>query len=95
MKRQRIFALLFLAAILAAATASDVFSAEKAPAWGWKEEDGAGTLRKPRPAPAQNAWQAKVAAPDLDALRTAKSSPLLVLRLEPNPQHQSSPTAKT
>ena len=75
MKRQRIFALLFLAAIFAAATASDVFSAEKAPAWGWKEEDGAGTLRKPRPAPAQNVWQAKVAAPDPDAAANRKVEP--------------------
>ncbi len=76
MKRQRFFALLFLAGILAAATASDVLSAEKAPAWGWKEEDGAGTVRKPRPAPAPDAWQAKVAAPDQgDAAANRKAEP--------------------
>jgi flagellar motility protein MotE (MotC chaperone) len=66
MKRQRFLALLLSAAILAAATASDVFSAERTPTWGWKEEEGASTPRKPRPAPAQNAWQAKTATPAPD-----------------------------
>ena len=66
MKRQRILAVLLSAAILAAATAPDVFSAERTPTWGWKEEEGASTPRKPRPAPAQNAWLAKTATPAPD-----------------------------
>jgi flagellar motility protein MotE (MotC chaperone) len=66
MTRHRIFALLFSVAILAPATALDVFSAEKTPTWGWKEEEGTGAARKPRPAPPQNAWQAKTAAPAPD-----------------------------
>ena len=65
MKRQRILAVLLSAAILAATT-PDVFSAERTPTWGWKEEEGASTPRKPRPAPAQNAWLAKAATPAPD-----------------------------
>ena len=75
MKRQCLLALLFLAAILAAAAAPDVSSAEKTPAWGWKEEDGAGTPRKLRPAPAQNVWQAKVAAPEANPGANGKVEP--------------------
>lgn len=75
MKRQRIFALLFSAAILAAATTPDVFSAEKTPTWGWKEEEGTGTARKPRPAPGQNAWQAKTATPAPDPASPPKVEP--------------------
>ena len=75
MKRARHLSLLFSAAILAAASASGVLSAEKTPTWGWKEEDGAGAARKPRLAPAQNAWQAKVAAPDPDEAANRKVEP--------------------
>ena len=72
MKHQRIFALLFSAALLSGATSPEVLSAEKTSTWGWKEEDGAGTLRKPRPAPVQNAWQVKVAAPNPDPAANRK-----------------------
>ena len=75
MKRQRLLALLFSAAVLAAAGAPGVFSAEKNPTWGWKEEDGAGASRKPRPAPTQNAWQAKTAAPAPDTASSPKVEP--------------------
>jgi len=89
MKRRRIFALL-LSAILAAATTPNGFSAERAPTWGWKEEEGAGTLRKPRPAPAQNAWQAKTATPVPDP-----ASPPTVEPAKAAPAAEPPPTVKS
>ena len=65
MKRQRFLTLPFLTALLVMIAASAVFSAERNPTWGWKEEDGLGSPARPRPAPARNAWQPNVApAPD-------------------------------
>ncbi len=75
MKRQRIFALLLSAVILATAATSDAFSAEKTPTWGWKEDEGASAPHKPRPAPAQNAWQAKTATPAPDPASLPKVEP--------------------
>ena len=72
MKCQRLFALTFLAALLAAACVTGGLCAEKTPAWGWKEDDGLGSSRKPRLAPTQNAWQAKVAAPEPDQAASRK-----------------------
>ncbi len=72
MTRDRFFPLLVLAALAVAATATAATGAEKTPTWGWKAEEGFGSSRKPRPAPAQkaprpvpaqNAWQAQVTAP--------------------------------
>lgn len=72
MTRSRFFPLLLLSALVLAATATAAPGAEKTPSWGWKAEEGLGSPRTPRPirpqnlprpVPAQNAWQAKV-APD-------------------------------
>jgi len=75
MKRPRFLALPFLAAFLAAITGTGVFCAERTPTWGWKEDEGGGAPRRPRPVPAQNAWQPKVGAPAPDPAASPKVEP--------------------
>jgi flagellar motility protein MotE (MotC chaperone) len=86
MKRPRFLALPFLAALLVAISGTGPFCAERTPTWGWKEEEG-GSPRKPRPVPAQNAWQPKVAAPAPDPAASPKVDP----PASPTPAAEPSP----
>ncbi|MGB7918080.1 MAG: hypothetical protein WCF79_22760 [Rhodomicrobium sp.] len=90
MKRQRFLALRWLTALLIVITATGVFSAERNPTWGWKEEDGLGSSPKPRTAPAQKALQPKP-APD----STAAPGPKADLPLKPALATEPSPTVKS
>jgi flagellar motility protein MotE (MotC chaperone) len=91
MKHQRLFALRLLPTLLLMIIATDVFSAEKNPTWGWKEEDGLGSAPRPRPSPTQNAWQPKVAAPAPDPV----PSPKVDLAVKPAQAAEPSPTVKS
>ncbi len=91
MKRQRFLALPLLTALLVVIAATAVFSAERNPTWGWKEEDGLGSYPKPRPAPELNAWQPKVAAPAPDPALAPKAS----LPASPAPAAEAPPTVKS
>jgi flagellar motility protein MotE (MotC chaperone) len=88
MKRPRFLALPFLAALLVAISGTGPFCAERTPTWGWKEEEG-GSPRKPRPVPAQNAWQVKTATPAPDPASPPKVEPLAAPAAEPPPTVKS------
>ena len=80
MKRQRFLALPWLTALLIVITATGVFSAERNPTWGWKEEEGLGSSPKPRTVPAQKAWQPKP-APEFNSRPKPESRPSAQARI--------------
>ncbi len=93
MKRQSFLTLPLLATLLVLIAATGVLSAERNPTWGWKEEEGLGSSLKPRTAPAQKAWQPKVAAPAPDS--TPAPSPKADAPPKPVPAAEPSPTVKS